>query len=213
MNIEVMLLFSYRQLEFIKQLMKQQENDYDAIDKNPKTNVLSQREKKLAIFAIAIFSFLILILVGLIAEAYVNQHPALKFLQYAAFKPGMEILGSISLCVMYIGVLFYFIVWRLLLLYDYQWRKISIVSVVVVSFFLLLLSFVFLFTSFNWQIEYAKYKYLSFVLLTIGVIGQMQKKTISEINSIESYSLLDKILKFPFHILMFIGLIINVVTL
>ena len=192
--------------------MAQQENNSEAIAHNSETNVLSKKEKKLVVFAIALLCFLILVLVGLIAEAYINQHPVFEFLEYAAFKPGKEILGSVSLSVMYIGVFFYLLVQCLILLCDYQWRK-SFIVPLIVSFFLLLLSYFFLFTSLNWQIEYAKYKYISFILIGSGVLGQMQKETTSKISSIEPRSLLDKILKFPFYILMFAGLIINVITL
>lgn len=192
--------------------MAQQENNNEAIARSSETNMLSGKGKKLVVFTIVLLCFLILFLIGLIAEAYINQHPVFEFLQYAAFQPRRKILGSVSLSVMYIGVFFYLIVQCLILLYDYQWKNSSI-ALILVSCLLLLLSFIFMFISFDWQIEYAKYKYLSFVLMGIGVLGQFQKETIGKINNIKLHNWLEKTLKFPFYILLFLGLIINLAIL
>ena len=43
---------------------------------------ISEQEKKYVIAGIVFLSFLIVVLLGLIAEAYINQHPAFEFLQY-----------------------------------------------------------------------------------------------------------------------------------
>ncbi|MEM8721923.1 MAG: hypothetical protein AAGE84_21940 [Cyanobacteria bacterium P01_G01_bin.39] len=76
--------------------MAQPENNCDAIEESTKTHVLSEKERKVTVVAIVIFSLLILILLALIAEALINQHPVFEFLQYNIFKEKLIITGSIS---------------------------------------------------------------------------------------------------------------------
>ena len=153
---------------------------------------------------------LILVLLALIAEAYINQHPALEILQYAYFKSEMKILGSISLLIMYVGFLLYAIAQCLLLIYDFQLKR-RLIVLTAISFSFIIISFLLLFLSYNLQLDYSQYRYSSFILITIGIFGQMTKTIMNKANGIRAYNLLDRILKFPFYVLMFIGLVINVI--
>ena len=81
-------------------------NQEEINDSSLDTKEIPEREKKYVIAGIVFLSLLIVVLLGLIAEAYINQHPALEFLQYTYFKPEMIITSSISFVILYIGILF-----------------------------------------------------------------------------------------------------------
>jgi|GEM_PF-4247548 len=185
-------------------------NNYDPATSNLKTNILSEKEKKITIYSIAFLTGLILLLLGLIGEAYVNQHPVLEFLQYSRFKFGKEILGSISLFTTYIGIILFCIAQYLFIMNELQWKKILLLPTTI-SLLIVLIYFRILFTTYDWKLEYSEYKYASFVLIVVSVLGLTSKTTLKNSNSTLSHND-NKTWKVTFSMLLILGFLLNAVA-
>lgn len=174
-----------------------QTNNY-SLDKHS----LSKKEKQYSIFAIIICCFFIVILLGFIAEAYINQHLVFEFLQYDAFKPHMYVIGSISLITLFIGLFLRGLAISFFTFCDFQFNLI-VIFLLSFSFVLDLFSIIVLTISYNWQFGFQKI--LGFILLLLGSTGQ---------STIEGFKLQKKIdafnrgLKYIFLIFSLSGLIV-----
>ncbi len=180
--------------------MEQKENN------NLETSILSEQEKKFAIYGVVFSTALILTLIIFIVEAYINQHPVFEFLQYAAFKPGMEILGSISLLLIYTFLLIYSTTLILFALYDFQWNNI-VQTFIIAEICLIIVSFLILFISSNWQLQHLVYKHMGFFAMACNIIGQMLQKSINKSCKTTIPWFFVKLSKFPFYTLGLIGIV------
>lgn len=187
----------------------------DKNDSGLENQNLSVLGRKYIVTGIIFFSLLIAILIALIAEAYVNQHPVFEFLQYAVFKPETVFLGSISLIIFYIASLFMAIAACFFAL-GAKWKRLLLIFTII-GLILISISFVLSLISYDWRQEYSIARYISSILLAVGTFGQLSVLIISnhniyELNASKSkYS--NKLLNFPFYILMFVSIIINSILL
>lgn len=152
------------------------------------TNILSKREKKLTVVAIIVFSLLIVILLALIAEAYINQHPVLEFLQYGIFNKSFMIIGSISISLLFLGILFLGVLLGLLILNNFKSTRIAL-SLIIMQLASFFLSLIFFSYSYNWSLGWKKYICLVFIssgstlgLYRIIIFSQFYRKLLNIIS-------------------------------
>ena len=186
----------------------------EEIDNSSFKNKISEQRKKYIITGVFVLSFLIVVLLGLIVEALINQH-LFEFLQYTIFKQQKIILGSISLAIFYTSSLFMAIAGCFFIL-GAKWKQFLLISTII-GLILILISLGLSFISYDWQQEYSIARYLNSILLVLGAFGQLSVLVISNHNSYESIAskskYLNKLLNFPFYILMFASIMINSILL
>ena len=175
---------------------------------------ISEQKKKYVVTSLILLSFAIVVLFGAIAEALINRHPIFEFLQYNTFKPDMIIYGSISLAILYVGILFLGIAACLLMTFEFTWKKILLIPITI-GFILILISLGICCISYDWQIKYSIYRYIGLILLLIGVVGRMAAVTIvainNQANALTYFSDLFKF-KLPFSFLVFIGFLLILIA-
>lgn len=172
--------------------MSEQESSLESIQENKNNSVFSERDRKNKVVFIKLLSVLIIILVGLIIEALINQHPVFSFLDYYVFEEKSIINGSISIAILFLGIFMFGISLGISLLGNSRSNKIT-GTVNLIGITLILSSFGFYFKSYNWELGISKY--ISFVALSSGCILGFSRILIKDRNLL--FSILD-LLSFVF---------------
>ncbi len=107
---------------------------------------------------------------GLIIEAYINQHPVFEVLQYNIFTNQSLIIGSISIYLFFVGVLFFGLSLHFLLYFNFIWKQPALIFILI-ECIMIASSFVLFHKSYDWSIGRTRYIYLICISsgLTIGV--------------------------------------------
>lgn len=172
--------------------MSEQEPSLEIRQENKNNSVFSERERKNIVVFIKLLSVLIIILVAFIIEALINQHPVFSFLDYYVFEEKSIINGSISIAILFSGILVFGISLGISLLGNCQLNRI-IDTVNLIGITLILSSFGLCFKSYNWELGMSKY--ISFVAISSGCILGFSRILIKDRNLL--FSILD-LLSFVF---------------
>lgn len=166
--------------------------------------------EKYTIAGIIICSFSILSLIFLIVRAYVRQHPIFSFLQGDLLSTENTVLLSIAQALLLIGTLFLLLTFLLFFWFDYQWHQFLLIPIFA-CLISIIIFFVFLFKSYNWQISYLKYRYIGLLITLISGIGQFLKvefNILATAHKIELSKNINLLFDCPFHIFLLVGIMI-----
>jgi hypothetical protein len=156
--------------------MSEQDKKLKNTQKKANNSVISDKESKSIVVLIKILSVLIIILTGLIIEAYINQHPVFGFLQYHVFKAKSIVSGSISIIILFLGIFVFGISLGISLLSNRQPNRIVNITILIATI-LVLSSFGLFFKSYNWELGVSKY--ISFISISAGCTLGLSRMSIN----------------------------------
>jgi hypothetical protein len=148
------------------------------ISENANKLVISDKQHQIIVIVNNLSGILVIILTGFIIEALINQHPVFEFLHFTAFDQNSIILGSITLAVPLLVLLFYIIATGSLMLNNFRFNK-NISILCLIGIILIITWFIM-----TWKIYTNSLSFYSYFITTTGsfiyAINEISKKAFYE---------------------------------